>query len=142
MSEDNEIRTQEPLPDPEDIDIDIENKKSIPAKVVEVIIDKIGGYFFDFNEARNNRIIKEHSINKELELEELKALDKIDRRDKNFKLLIIIICLASLAAITIFQKAQSLIPVLSLILGLSFKVNSLADFIKFRISKINNKEEE
>lgn len=78
----------------------------------------------------------------ELEKEEMVVIDKLDTKEKYFKGIMLTVCLAALLSATIFlEKAEGIIPVLSLIIGLLFKSNSLADYFTHAKHKLKVDEE-
>jgi hypothetical protein len=102
-------------------------------KFIETLFDKGGEILIEYTKI--NSEIDKHQIDKksEIEKEELTTIIKLDTKEKIFKGILIGICLLSLIIIPIFIKeSQMIIPVLSLVIGLLFKSNSVTDFIAFR----------
>ncbi|MFN7910478.1 MAG: hypothetical protein ACK5QC_01560 [Bacteroidota bacterium] len=86
-----------------------------------------------------------YSVDKDVELEkeELKIIDKLDTKEKFYKGILLFTCLAALILSALFiEKAEVVIPVLSLIIGLLFKSNTLSDFFSHAKRKLNNNDDE
>ena len=78
-------------------------------------------------------------ITVELEKEEMKIIERLDKREKIYKGTLIGVCIISLLISAVFiQKAEVVIPVLSLIIGLLFKSNSLSDFLSHAKRKLKS----
>lgn len=77
-------------------------------------------------------------IDAELEKEELKIINKLDTKEKIYKGILLTICLSALIVCAIFyEKVGVIIPVLSLIIGLLFRTNSLSDYFSHAKRKLN-----
>ena len=98
-------------------------------KFIEVLFDKGGEIFKEWN--KNSIDVHKYSLDKETEIqkEELKIINKLDTKEKLFKGLLITFCIITLVIASFYlEKAQGIIPVLSLIIGLLFKSSTLSDF--------------
>lgn len=81
-----------------------------------------------------NDIIK-HQINSDTELtkENNKLIEKLDTKEKIYKGVMILICISALLVTAFYiPKSETIIPVLTLIIGLLFKNNSLSDFFSHK----------
>ncbi len=102
-------------------------------KFIETLFDKGGEILIEYTKMSSST--QKYQIDKETEIEkeELVAINKLDTKEKIYKGILIGICLFALVLIPIFIKeSQMIIPVLSLVIGLLFKSNSVSDFIAFR----------
>jgi hypothetical protein len=98
-------------------------------KFIETLFDKGGDIFKEWTKVSADT--HKYSIDKESEehKEELKIINKLDTKEKLYKGILISICIVALLVSALnFEKAEVIIPVLSLIIGLLFKSNSLMDF--------------
>lgn len=97
-------------------------------KFIELLFDKGGEIFTKYNEivSENEKFLIEK--NNIYQLEELKVVNMLDRRDKIFKGILIIVCIFLLCLLAYYEKAQSIAPVIGVIIGLLFKSNSLSDY--------------
>ena len=87
---------------------------------------------------------KKHQTEKQTEygLQELKSMDLLDRRDKIYKGILLIACIIALGVLAYFEKAQSVAPVLGVIIGLLLKNSSIGEFISGGRKKIETKSNE
>jgi Na+-transporting methylmalonyl-CoA/oxaloacetate decarboxylase beta subunit len=77
--------------------------------------------------------------NAEIEKDELKIINKLDTKEKVYKGSLIALCVLALLLTALFvPKAEIVIPVLSLIIGLLFKSSTLSDFFSHSKGKYNN----
>lgn len=98
-------------------------------KFLETLIEKGGEVLMGYTQM--NQETQKYSIDRQAEIEkkELEIVDKFDKRDKIYKGVLIGICILALILSAMFiKKAEVVIPVLTLIIGLLFKTNSLSDF--------------
>ena len=97
-------------------------------KFIELLFDKGGEIFTKYNEivSENEKFLIEK--NNIYQLEELKVVNMLVRRDKIFKGILIIVCIFLLCLLAYYEKAQSIAPVIGVIIGLLFKSNSLSDY--------------
>ncbi len=108
-------------------------------KFIEALFDKGGQMLIDYSKMTSET--QKYTIDKqtEIEKEELIIINKLDTKEKIYKGSLIGLCVMALVLSALFiPKAEVVIPVLSLIIGLLFKSNSLSDF--FTHSKNKSKE--
>lgn len=101
-------------------------------KFIETLVEKGGELLIQY--ARVTAENQRYEADKEMEFkkEELRVIDKLDYREKLYKGLLIGLCIIILFITPIFvEKAEIIIPVLSLIIGLLFKSSALSDFFSF-----------
>jgi hypothetical protein len=109
----------------------------------QVLLEKGGPLVTEYLKinAQSNQYATDKSI--ELEKEELKIIDKLDTKEKYYKGILLVVCLLALiASAYLIERAEMVIPVLSLIIGLLFKSNSLSDFFSHAKRKLNNGDDE
>tara|TARA_B100000508_G_C11465630_1_gene282067 strand:- start:15881 stop:16339 length:459 start_codon:yes stop_codon:yes gene_type:complete len=100
---------------------------------IQTLFDKGGEILIDYT--KMNSETQKYEIDKASEIEkaELTTINKLDTKEKIYKGILIGICLVALVVIPIYIKeSQMIIPVLSLVVGLLFKSNSVTDFISYR----------
>lgn len=106
-------------------------------RFLEILFDKGGEIFKEFTKMSSET--QKHVSDQELALkkEELIVITKLDTKEKIYKGILIIICISALVLSALFiEKAEAIIPVLSLIIGLLFKANSLSDFFSHKQKNI------
>lgn len=111
-------------------------------KLIETFLEKGAAVFIETS--KTSAEVQKYTADKkgELEKEELKAINKLDTKEKLYKGTLIIVCISALILSAIFiEKAEVVIPVLSLIIGLLFKSNSLSDFFSHKKNKYPEIEE-
>jgi hypothetical protein len=104
-------------------------KSNSEDKFIEVLFDKGGKLLVEYSKitSETNRYAIEKD--NEFQKEELKVIDRLDTKEKIYKGVLISLCVLALVLSAMFiPKAEVIIPVLSLIIGLLFKSSSLADF--------------
>ena len=112
-------------------------------KFLETLIDKGGQIFMTY--AQMSAESEKYNLDKnvELEKEELVVINKLDTKDKIYKGVMIGICVLALILSALFiEKAEVVIPVLSLIIGLLFKSNSLSEYFTHAKRKLNSNDDE
>jgi len=110
---------------------------------IDTLFDKGGKLLMEYNNISMEN--QKYSIDKdsELEKEELKVIERFDIREKWFKGILLVTCLSALILTPIYtDKAASIIPVLSFIIGLLFRSNSLTGFYSFSKKKYKNRIDE
>jgi len=98
-------------------------------KFIETLFEKGGTIFSHYTQIVAET--QKHRIDRsaEFEKEELKMINKLDSKEKIYKGVLIAICILSLLIAAFFiEKAEVIIPVLSLIIGLLFKSNALSEY--------------
>ncbi|GAA3579678.1 hypothetical protein [Snuella lapsa] len=111
-------------------------------KFLETLIEKGGQVLMGYTQMSQET--QKYSIDRqsEIEKEELKTANKFDIRDKIYKGILIVVCIISLILSDLFiEKAEVVIPVLTLIIGLLFKTNSLSDFRSLTKDKYDKNNE-
>lgn len=111
-------------------------------KFLETLIEKGGQVLMGYTQM--NQETQKYSIERqsEIEKEELKIVNKFDIRDKIYKGTLIGVCIVALILSAMFiEKAEVVIPVLTLIIGLLFKTNSLSDFRSLTKDKYDKNNE-
>lgn len=106
---------------------------------IEKLFDKGGQMLIEYS--KMSAETQKYSVDKQIEIEkeELIVINKLDTKEKIYKGSLIGLCVVSLVLSALFiPKAEFVIPVLSLIIGLLFKSSSLSDFLAH--SKNKNKE--
>lgn len=107
--------------------------------IAEMGIPLVGKYLE--STAEENRYNMDKEV--ELEKEEMKVIDKLDTKEKIYKGILLVICLTALVLSALYiEKAEVVIPVLSLIIGLLFKSNTLSDFFSHAKRKLNSPNDE
>lgn len=112
-------------------------------KFLETLIDKGGQILMTYSQmsAESARYTMDRDV--ELEKEELVVINKLDTKDKVYKGVMIGICVLALILSSLFiEKAEVVIPVLSLIIGLLFKSNSLSEYFTHAKRKLNSNDDE
>lgn len=112
-------------------------------KLLDTIIDKGSDFLTQYfvQSAETEKYNSDRAA--ELEKEELRIINKLDNKEKLYKGVLIGVCVGSLVLSAFFiEKAEVVIPVLSLVIGLLFKSSSLSEFFKHRKNKTTNKSEE
>jgi hypothetical protein len=100
---------------------------------IQTLFDKGGEIFIEYTKMSSETQKYEIDKASEIEKAELTTINKLDTKEKIYKGILIGICLIALVVIPIYIKeSQMIIPVLSLVVGLLFKSNSVTDFISFR----------
>lgn len=97
-------------------------------KFIETLFDKGGEMltaYLSIN-AENQKL--EMQKEKEVEIEELNVVNVLDKRDKYFKGILLAICIVALVVLALFEKAQSIAPVIGVVIGLLLKTNSITEF--------------
>lgn len=108
-------------------------------KFIETLFDKGGDIFKEW--AKINADVNKYSVDKETEAhkEELRVINKLDTKEKIYKGVLIGICIATLIVASLYvDNSQAIIPVISLIIGLLFKNNTLNDFFTHSRKKDTN----
>lgn len=108
-------------------------------KFIETLFDKGGQMLIEYS--KMSAETQKYTVDKQTEIdkEELIVINKLDTKEKIYKGSLIGLCVIALVLSALFiPKAEVVIPVLSLIIGLLFKSSSLSDF--FTHSKNKNKE--
>lgn len=111
--------------------------------LIQNLIEKGGPFVMEY--MKMNAESERYAVDKdtELEKEELKIIDKLDTKEKFYKGILLFVCLTALILSALFiEKAEVVIPVLSLIIGLLFKSNTLSDFFSHAKRKLNNTDDE
>jgi len=110
-------------------------------KFIETLFDKGGEIMLQFTKMNSETQKFELEKISEIEKQELDIINKIDSKEKIYKGILITFTIITLVVVSIYvEKAQMIVPVISLIIGLLFKTNSVTDFIAFR-NKNKNKNE-
>ena len=110
-----------------------------PDKFLEALFDKGENIFLEYRKMKKEADQLDSQITVELEKEEMKIIERLDKREKIYKGTLIGVCIISLLISAVFiQKAEVVIPVLSLIIGLLFKSNSLSDFLSHAKRKLKS----
>ena len=108
-------------------------------KFLEALFDKGENIFLEYRKMKKEADQLDSQITVELEKEEMKIIERLDKREKIYKGTLIGVCIISLLISAVFiQKAEVVIPVLSLIIGLLFKSNSLSDFLSHAKRKLKS----
>ena len=108
-------------------------------KFLEALFDKGENIFLEYRKMKKEADQLDSQITVELEKEEMKIIERLDKREKIYKGTLIGVCIISLLISAGFiQKAEVVIPVLSLIIGLLFKSNSLSDFLSHAKRKLKS----
>lgn len=125
----NEVAQLQRYYDPLKIkEIDKNNQKEL----IELILEKGGSFYMQVQENRTENEIELAKIDVDFAREKLALVGKIDAREKIYKGVLISVCIVAVILSAIFvDKSESVIPVLTLIIGLLFKSNSFADFLNF-----------
>ena len=111
-------------------------------KFIETLFDKGGAMFMSY--LKTNAESEKYAIEKQTEYEtqELKIVDNLDRRDKIFKGLLLVLSIFSLGLLAYFEKAQSIAPVIGVVIGLLLKTSSITEFFAGGKKKNNNADNE
>lgn len=108
-------------------------------KFLEALFDKGENIFLEYRKMKKEADQLDSQITVELEKDEMKIIERLDKREKIYKGTLIGVCIISLLISAVFiQKAEVVIPVLSLIIGLLFKSNSLSDFLSHAKRKLKS----
>ncbi len=103
---------------------------------IETLFDKGGQMFMEYMKVSTETQRYHADKDAEVEKEELKVIDSLDTKEKKYKGILIITCILALVLSALFiPKPELIIPVISLIIGLLFKSNSLSDFFSHSKSK-------
>ena len=111
-------------------------------KFLETLFDK-GGEILKVH-LQTNTEKEKYLLDKQTEYdkEELKTVDTLDSRDKLFKGVLLSVSIAALGLLAYFEKAQSVAPVLGVVIGLLLKTSSITDFFSGGKSKFKGSEGE
>ena len=108
-------------------------------KFLEALFDKGENIFLEYRKMKKEADQLDSQITVEVEKEEMKIIERLDKRENIYKGTLIGVCIISLLISAVFiQKAEVVIPVLSLIIGLLFKSNSLSDFLSHAKRKLKS----
>lgn len=117
-------------------------EKTSNEKALEMIFDKGTPLLMGYMQLQNEANTAQSEKDCELEREEMVIINKLDTKEKVYKGIMIGFCLTALMLASLFlEKAECIIPVLSLIIGLLFKSNSLSDFFSHAKHKLRGGEE-
>ena len=97
-------------------------------KFIETLFDKGGVIFERWLQTTSEN--EKFSIEKqnEIEKEEMQVAQVLDSRDKVYKAIIITVCILAMSILAYFEKAQSVAPVIGVIIGLVLKSSSITEF--------------
>jgi len=86
-----------------------------------------------FQQEKEKRIFNERK-------EELNIIMQLDKREKTYKIILITLCIIALLISFNIGKSEIIVPVLTLIIGASLKVNSLSEFFSWKNKKKTNEQ--
>jgi len=111
-------------------------------KFIETLFEKGGEIMLQYTKMNSETQKFELEKLSEIDKQELNIINKIDTKEKLYKGVLITITIVTLVIVSIYvEKAQMIIPVISLIMGLLLKTNSVTDFIAFRKKNKNEIDE-
>jgi|GEM_PF-6334014 len=116
-------------------------KQSQQDQFIETLFDKGGDIFLEYSKLQAEKEKHNSETSNEVEKEELIIIDKLDLRDKVYKGILLCFCITSLLGAIIFiERADVIIPVISLIIGLLFKSNTVNDFFAHTNNKYKSEK--
>ncbi len=107
-------------------------------KAFEKAIDKAPEMIAMFYEMKASQDKMDAEQHLEMERQEIDTINKLDTKEKVYKGVLILFCTSALVfSVMYIDKAEIIVPVLSLIIGLLFKSSTFSDFLAFRKKKFS-----